>query len=455
MILSEVFERFVAKSPVSVMVRGTLENVLSAERIDDLFERSAVRQYPSQLAFSTLADVMGLVVYRVHPTVNAVYQARSEAFQTSLAALYEKLRKVEPHVLRTLVRETAQAMAALVREVGGVRPEVLPGYRVLIADGNHLPASERRLKELRSRNVAPLPGHTVVLLDPALMMAVDAFPCPDGHASERTLLPDVLGCLNVNDLLIADRNFCTTQFLLDVDQRGSRFVIRQHGSSLKHELIGKRRKIGRIATGTAYEQALRVLGQDRTLVIRQITIQLDQPTRNGQDEIQVLSNLPATVEACQLATLYRGRWTIEQAFQQIEAHLHSEIETLAYPPAALFGFCMALVSYNALSVVKAALRGVHGERAETVSSYYLADEIAGVSRGMSILLPPEFWHEQFANQTPSQMAQFLLRCARNIRLSAFRKHPRAAKKTSPKPKQGRVHVATQRILNARNARPPN
>lgn len=454
MVLSEIFERFVAESPVSVMVRATLENVLSAERVDDLFERSAVRQYPSELAFSTVADVMGLVVCRIHPTVHAVYQARSESFQTSLAALYEKLKKVEPNVLRTLVRETAGAMAALVREVGGSPPDLLPGYRVLIADGNHLPASERRLKELRTQNVAPLPGHAVVMLDPALMMAVDVFPCPDGHASERTLLPGLLGCLDVNDLLVADRNFCTTQFLLDIDQRGSFFVIRQHGSSFKCELIGKRRKAGRIETGTVYEQALRVLGQDRTLLIRRITIELDKPTRNGHHEIHVLSNLPATIDACRLATLYRGRWTIEQAFQQIEAHLHSEIDTLAYPPAALFGFCMALVSYNALSVVKAALRGVHGTTAETISSYYLADEIAGVSRGMSILLPAKFWKERFTDQTSSQMAQFLLRCARNVRLSAFRKHPRSPKKPTSKSKQGRVHVATQRILDARKRQPP-
>jgi len=454
MILSDVFEQFVKESPVCVMVRATLENVLSPERVDDVFARSAVRQRPSELLFSSVADLMGLVVCRIRPSVHAAYQARAESLQVSLAALYDKLRGIETHVSRVLVRETAERMGAIVSQTGGTLPELLPGYRVLIADGNHLPATERRLKELRTRNVAPLPGHATVVFDPALRLAVDVLPCADGHASERTLLPALLETLEAKDVLIADRNFCTTQFLIDVDRRGAFFLIRQHGSSLKYELVGRRRKIGRIPTGMVYEQDLRLLGTgDTTLVIRRITIALDAPTRDGDDEIHVLSNLPPQIKALKLATLYRERWTVEGAFQEMEAHLKSEIETLAYPQAALFAFCLALVSYNVLSVVKAALRGAHGhDKVEKeVSSYYLADEIAGVSRGLTIMLPSDFWAERFARRTPSQMAQFLLTCARQVRLSAFRKHPRAPKKKPPKSKskKRRVHAATQRILDER------
>jgi hypothetical protein len=457
MILADVFQQFVKESPVCVMVRATLENALSQERVDELFARAAVRQRPSELLFSTVADLMGLVVCRIRPSVHAAYQAQAEGFQVSLAALYDKLRGIEPNVSRTLVRETAERMAAIVRQTAGAMPELLPGYRVLIVDGNHLPATERRLKELRTRNAAPLPGHATVVFDPALMLAVDVLPCPDGHASERTLLPALLERLAAQDLLIADRNFCTTQFLIDVDRRGAFFVIRQHGSSLKYELVGRRRKIGRIATGMVYEQGLRLLGSHDTLVIRQITIALDQPTRDGDDEIPVLSNLPAKIKALKLATLYRERWTVEGAFQEMEAHLKSEIETLAYPQAALFAFCLALISYNVLSVVQAALRGVHGHDKieKEVSSYYLADEVAGVSRGLAIMLTGDFWADRFAKHTPSQLAQFLLMCARQVRLSAFRKHPRGPKKKPPKSKskKGRGHIATQKILDERKQTP--
>ncbi|MBD2694662.1 hypothetical protein [Anabaena catenula] len=38
MILGQVFERFVEKSPVSVMVRGLLEKALCPQILDELFE---------------------------------------------------------------------------------------------------------------------------------------------------------------------------------------------------------------------------------------------------------------------------------------------------------------------------------------------------------------------------------------------------------------------------------
>ena len=43
--LGDVFERFVEKSPISVMVRATLERVLGADRLDLWYERTAEKQY--------------------------------------------------------------------------------------------------------------------------------------------------------------------------------------------------------------------------------------------------------------------------------------------------------------------------------------------------------------------------------------------------------------------------
>ena len=62
-----------------------------------------------------------------------------------------------------------------------------------------------------------------------------------------------------------------------------------------------------------------------------------------------------------IADLYHGRWKIETAFQELTRFLNSEISTLGYPRAALFGFCVALVAYMILAVVKAAIEAVHGK----------------------------------------------------------------------------------------------
>ena len=62
MILKEVYDRFAKKTPVCVMVRATIENVLAADRLDAIFDEHAEQQYAGDLMFSTVDDIKGLVV---------------------------------------------------------------------------------------------------------------------------------------------------------------------------------------------------------------------------------------------------------------------------------------------------------------------------------------------------------------------------------------------------------
>ncbi len=98
------------------------------------------------------------------------------------------------------------------------------------------------------------------------------------------------------------------------------------------------------------------------LRVRCVRVRLKSRTRDGESEIVLLTNLPAEVANAEtVATRYGRRWTVETMFQELTQHLGCEVNTLGYPKAALFGFCVALVAYNVLAVVKAALRSVHGE----------------------------------------------------------------------------------------------
>ena len=224
--------------------------------------------------------------------------------------------------------------------MGGGRADWLRDYRVRILDGNHLPGTEHRLKELRTIGAGALPGHALVVLDPRLMLATDVVLCEDGHAQERSLLDQILALVTAKDLWIADRNFCTTNFLFGIAQRGGFFVIRQHASSLHWTFLGKRRACGRIDTGKVYEQTIQATNDaGEILILRRVTVLLDQATRDGETELHILTNVPVKdARAKVIAELYRGRWTIETAFQELEATLNSEITTLGYPKAALFAF---------------------------------------------------------------------------------------------------------------------
>ena len=125
---------------------------------------------------------------------------------------------------------------------------------------------------------------------------------------------------------------------------------------------------------------------------------------------------------------------------------------MGYPRAALFGFCVALVAYIILSVIKAALGRVHGTDVveNQVSGYYLAYEISGTYRGMMIAIDDMNW-VVFQQMTPVKLARVLKELAANVKLSAFRKHPRGPKKPRPKRKscKNTPHVFTARILAQR------
>ena len=453
MLLGKVFQLFVEKRPVCVMARGILERLFDPERLNALFAKTAAAGYTRKLHFATLVSLLGDVVLGVHPSVHAAFQALEERDAVvSLTALYNKLDRVEPAVSAALVHDAAQQTAPVIDALAARLPPWLPDYRCRILDGNHLSATEHRIEALRTTWAAPLPGTILVVLDQERMLAEEVFLTEDGHAQERSLLDATLASVQAKDLWIADRNFCTLKFLFGIARRQACFLIRQHGS-LKGRLVGRRRKIGRGSTGMVYEQAIELTDPEtgETSTFRRITVKLDQPTRDGDWELHLLSNVPEKdADTLTLADLYRRRWTIETVFQEITATLQCEIHTLGYPKAALFAFCLALVAFNAVSLLKASLRAVHGEETvnEKVSGYYLNLEIRGTYDGMMIAIPERHW-KIFRTLSVQEMTEVLKETAGHLRLSRYRKHSRGPKKPPPSRTAyaNGGHVSTFRLLN--------
>lgn len=455
MALGEIFERFAKESPLPVMVRGCLEWALAAKQLDQLFEETAQKQYVSELAFSTVADLMTMVVAKTRKSMHAAYQAHQESIQVSVKSVYNKLNHLEPAVSAELVRRTAVSFDEVIRQMGGELPALLPGYRVRILDGNHLAATQHRLKELRTLRGGPLPGQALVVLDPQTKLMTAVYPCEDGHTQERSILLDVIEDLQPGEIWIADRNFCTSLFLFEIALNQSYFIIREHAANVRYETVGPQRSVGRSDSGRVFEQNIRILNDfGEVIEARRVTVKLERATEDGDLEIHLLTNLPQEVDALAIAPAYRSRWTIEKAFNELTLSLDSEINTLGYPRAALFGFCIGVVIYNVLSVVKASLRAVHGaEKIERdLSTYYVADEISGVWRGMMIAIPAPNWSEAFRELSVPQLAQVLVRLARAVHLPRYQKHPRGPKKPPPKRSGKSPHVSTARILNQRQQR---
>jgi hypothetical protein len=453
--LGQRFEAFVQKAPISVMVRAVLERAFHSQRIDALFERTAVRQYTRDLLFSTVVALMSEVVLGVSRSLRTAYQQSEEKPAVSITSVYNKVNGVEAAVSATLVHDSAAQLGPIIRRLGGTAPTLLPGFRVRILDGNHLAGTEHRIQELRTMRAAALPGQALVVLDPELGLVVEVVPCEDAHAQERALLGEVLRRVEPGDLWLGDRNFCTTGFLFGIVARGGFFLIRQHASTLTGQLVGKRKRCGKTASGTVYEQAAELSNPatGATLQVRRITVELEKPTRDGETEIHVLTNVPTrAADALTLSNVYLERWTIETMFHTLTVALTCEIKTLGYPQAALFGFCLAVVAYNAVALVQAALRAVHGHAvvAKQVSWYYVCTHLAKVYEGMMLAVPARHWRI-FRTMEDAAFTEVLRQLATNIDLAKFQKHPRGPKKPRPKRASGAKikHVATARIIAKR------
>jgi len=450
--LGEVFERFVEKSPISVMVRASLERVLGADRLDLWYERTAQKQYTRALLFSSVYDLMNQVVFCIQPSVRAAYQAQQDDVGTSLVSVYNKLNGLETQTSAELVRYSAREFAPLIKEMGGEHTPWLEDYRVKIVDGNCLEASEHHIKELREAKGRALPGKALVVYEPAVGLVSDVFPCEDGHAQERSLFGALVKTVARGDLWIEDRNFCTRDFLGEIDNRGAFFVTREH-QGLPLEMVSPLRPCGRTPTGQIAQQRVCVVDtQGHKHICRRLRITLNEATRDGATLLYILTNLPRQISAKRVAALYRKRWTLETAFQHLEAYFHSEINTLGYPKAALFGFCLALVADNVLAVVLAALRSVHGEETvdEEISLYYIANEISMTYHGMMIAIPEREWDVFYAMSTVD-LAAILIELARGVRLQAFRKSPRRPQKPRSQDKRParQGHVSTAKLLRKR------
>ena len=484
-----VFDRFAEKSPMAVIMAFLIARVLAPEKLDALFESVSEEQYTQDLLCSTVFALMNQVVCAIEPSMHSAYQS-CETIEVSSTALYDKLSALEPTVSAALVRYSGDALAPIVRALDAERPAREPsasepsaseppesgldGIPVKVLDGSCIGATERRLDVLRDTDAAPLPGKVLAVLDVKTRLITDLIPCEDGHAQERRLLPRVLQRVEAGECWIGDRNFATRGFWGGLHDRDAFFVIREHGK-LPWDSAGPEEKIGRVETGTLYQQPVDIArsasdpgpatdpaaepasgaasGAAAPMRLRRLRLVLDEPTRDGETEIAVVTNLPtAAASARRVAALYRQRWSIEQAFQKLSEHLEAELNTLGYPKAALFGFAVGFVAYNVLSVLKAALASVYGAEVveQEVSGYYIAGEMAKTREGLMIALPPERWAPARTMPRPEAVG-WLRKMAQRADLDRYQKHPRQPKQPSPSPDSSSetTHVSTAQLLAQR------
>lgn len=333
--------------------------------------------------------------------------------------------------------------------------EPIAGYAARILDGNVLAGAEHRIAPLRATWSAGLPGMSLAAYEPASGLTLDLILEEDAYCQERALVDRV--AVQPAQLWIMDRNFCVRSLIFRIASRGASFLVRWHRSTLPFTAAGRLRARGRCGSGEVFEQPIDVPdGGGGVHRLRRIVLKLDEPTRDGETEIVLVTNLPPEVTAPQCCDAYRGRWRIEGHYQILTDLLHCEIPGLGYPRAALFAFGMAAIAGNALAVLKGNLRVAHGdELAPEVSDFALVDEVAEVYPGMMTAVPPAKWPE-LSRSRATTVSRLLNELAAGVPVHRMFRSRRGPRKPRPKRSSGRRihHVSNKRLLD-RARRPRN
>jgi hypothetical protein len=444
MSLPRAFDAFVAAAPCAVLTRLVAERIVDDDLLGRLFREHAVTQYDREITITHLVEVMLDVACGMAPSVRAGFLRREAEMTASLTAFYGKLDRADPELGMALVSNVARQLRPVIDHLGLPGCEPLADVASYILDGNMLAGTDHRLRPLRNTRAAALPGKSLVLYECASGLVTQAVLWEDAYSQERALLPDLEIPGGVH--LIADRNFCVFWFLQNIQRAGSWFTVRHHQQFVLPDVV--ERRIGRCDSGLIYERSWDVTEEQQIRHWRAIRLELDEPTRDGDHQITLITNLPASFNAQGIAAAYRQRWTIEGHFQRLTEHLHCEIHSLGQPRAALFAFAVSLVAGNLLAVVIAALGAAQGiEVVQRLSYYYLVQEIASHYNGMMIALPARRWG--FARHLhPPAFAQLLREIASHANTKLLTKTQRSPKKKRRTPNCTNVrHLSTKRLLD--------
>lgn len=304
------------------------------------FRRNRRLPLPSLVAFLLNAPRAGL-----KPELEAFFDdalGGGEASAPTKSALCQARRQLRPEALRELLSHSARVFA------DDSQVELWHGRRVLALDGTTLrvpdvPECAAHFGGMQTScgKFRPL-ARATALLDVARDCFVDAK--LGGYADdERSLAAHHLPHLGPTDLVVMDRGFPSREWLGQLVAQGVAFCVRM-GRSWE--------QVKRFARSDQDDEIVD-LGTDRApLPVRLLRAVLP----NGSTLILAANVFDPTLRPADFATLYRGRWRVEEALKLIKARLQVENWSGILPHTVEQDFQASLVRANCAAVLALAVR---------------------------------------------------------------------------------------------------
>ena len=171
-----------------------------------------------------------------------------------------------------------------------------------ILDGNVLTGTEHRVTELRLDSFGgPAGGMSLAIYEPISGLVLDLILEESSCAKAGTQAAARSGAYRAWTTLDHGSQLLRSDLPVpDHEQADASFLVRWHSSTMPFKPIKPLRSVGVVDTGEIFEQPIRVNDpkcKGRRYRLRRIVLRLDRPTRDGETEIILITNLPKSVPA--------------------------------------------------------------------------------------------------------------------------------------------------------------
>jgi len=367
-----------AKLPLLDAFWRVWREALPPEVLESLYEEHRGACYERQFGFGDLVrlvhDAMSQHGGRALPALTrpaAGPASTASELPGSIQAFYGKIGRMPPAVSRALVGEGAKRLAEfLPASARPGLPDCFRDHRLLVFDGKTLKHAAKRLLETRSKAGRAIGGKLLAVRDPGSGLIVGFAADPDGHRNEQRLVPPMLDDLRPQlpgrRIWIADAEFGNLANFAKAAAEGDDAILRAHPHTVFAADPASPAVSGTDATGRAFTDAVGAISSTRhgARAARRIAV-----ARPGADDFVVLTSLldRDAYPAEAVLDVYRERWSIEEAFQNVVELFHLRRLIGSRPPAMIFQSAICLTLFNVLAVVRAILADTQSRPADEIS----------------------------------------------------------------------------------------
>lgn len=388
--------------------------VFDEQHLQRLWDQHRGACYEKVISFSTMTHLVAdaLLLYGGSGRRSFEKNIESGQLQGSFQAAYGKLGRLPLELSEGLLREGTVALRKIFPP-GAERslPASVDGFEVLVVDGKAIKNVAKRLKSLRVVGGGLLGGKAIVALQWSTGWAVAMHTDPDGDASEKRLLKDLLpqteGPVSKPRLFVGDRAYCNlVQMACFTEREGDHFLVRyQKGTTFTRD-ESRAAKTGTDSQGRTYQETWGWLGRVQHKGRRYARmIHLARPGEE-EDLILVTDLLDEDAyPAIDLLWLYRERWGIERMFQKVTEVFGLESLIGGTPQACIFQFAFCLILYNLVQLLTNYIAQARKCEVEELSKEKLFDDLRHELIAWNVVFTPEQTIERFRDAMKAERLQ--------------------------------------------------